>query len=146
MLARISHPMPTYLVWNENQSCRSSAHARQTRHTQTQANLEPERQSLDLHRLPNQTNTLRIRTANRWAYIHILTHKRVNKQTHTGTRMPLDGLTSASKHTTTKRVNRESETRAYNRQAHTQKEKKCPERPRTVSCLRTSSGTRIRAM
>ena len=43
------------------------------------ANMEPERQSLDLHRLPNQTKTIRIRTANRWAYIHILTHK--NKQT-----------------------------------------------------------------
>ena len=75
--------MPTYLVWNENQSCRSSAHARQTRHTQTQANLEPECQSLGLHRLPNQTNTIRIRTANRWAYVHILTHKQINKQTHT---------------------------------------------------------------
>ena len=45
--------------------------------------MEPERQSLDLHRLPNQTNTLRIRTANRWSYIHILAHKRANKQTHT---------------------------------------------------------------
>ena len=56
-LDRISHPMPTYLVWNENQSCRSSAHARQTRHTQTQANVEPECQSLVLHRLPNQTDT-----------------------------------------------------------------------------------------
>ena len=56
VLARMSHPMPTYLVWNENQSCRSSAHARQTKHTQTRANMEPERQSLDLHRLPNQTN------------------------------------------------------------------------------------------
>ena len=48
------------------------------------------------------------------------------KHTHTGTRMPLDGLTSASKHTTTKQVNRESGTRAYNRQAHTQKERKVP--------------------
>ena len=40
-----------------------------------EANVEPECQSLDLHQHPNQ-------------------------QTHTGTRMPLDGLTSASKHTT----------------------------------------------
>jgi len=46
--------MLTYLVWNENQSCRSSAHARQTRHTHPQANVEPDRQSLDLRRHPNQ--------------------------------------------------------------------------------------------
>ena len=48
------------------------------------------------------------------------------KHTHTGTQMPLDGLTSASKHTTTQQVNRESGTRAYNCQAHTQKERKVP--------------------
>ena len=42
------------------------------------------------------------------------------KRTHTGTQMPLDGLTSASKHTTTQQVDRESGTRAYNCQAHTQ--------------------------
>ena len=124
-LARTSRPMPTYLVWNENQSCRSSAHARQTRHTQTQANLEPERQSLDLHRLPNQTNTIRIRTANRWAYIHILTHKK--KQTNN-------------------KSLRSRELEPSNCQANTHKKKKgCPERPRTVSCLRTSSGMRTRA-
>ena len=35
-LDRTSHPMPTYLVWNENQSCRSSAHARRNKtHTNT---------------------------------------------------------------------------------------------------------------
>ena len=44
--------------------------------------MEPERQSLDLHRLPNQTNTIRIRTANRWAYIHILTHKKKQANIH----------------------------------------------------------------
>ena len=47
-LARISHPMPMYLIWNENQSYRSSAHARQTKHTQ-----ETNCQSLDLRQTPN---------------------------------------------------------------------------------------------
>ncbi|KAI5446163.1 hypothetical protein KIW84_014134 [Lathyrus oleraceus] len=123
-LARTSRPMPTYLVWNENQSCRSSAHARQTGHTQTQANMEPERQSLDLHRLLNQTNTLRIRTANRWSYIHILTHKK--------------------KQTTRNKLLRSRELEPSNCPTNTHKRKeKCPERPRTVSCLRTSSEGRL---
>ena len=69
VLARMSHPMHTYLLWPEkNQSTRSSANARQTRPTQEtdcqsldlrqtphkQANMETECQSLDLHQTPNQ--------------------------------------------------------------------------------------------
>ncbi|KAI5416559.1 hypothetical protein KIW84_041565 [Lathyrus oleraceus] len=88
--------MPTYLVGNENQSCCSSAYARQT--TQT----HPNRQTWSLN-------------ANHWAYISIRT-----KHTHTGTRRPLDGLTSASKHTT--------RTIKHNRitSKHTQKRKRLP--------------------
>ena len=59
MLARMSHPMPTYLLWTkENQSIRSSANTH-TNKTQAKANVEPECQSLDLHQHPNQnTHTL----------------------------------------------------------------------------------------
>ena len=99
MLARISHPMHTYLLGREkNQSIRSSADTHTNKHRQRQTWS------------PN---------ANHWTYISIRT-----KHTHTGTQMPLDGLTSASKHTTTQQVNRESGTRAYNCQAHTQKKRK----------------------
>ena len=89
-----------------------------TQTTQAKANVEPECQSLDLHQHPNQTHTKGQTwslNANHWTYISIRTNK-----THTGTQMPLDGLTSASKHTTTQQVDRESGTRAYNCQAHTQ--------------------------
>ena len=73
-LARISHLMPTYLIWNENQSYRSSAHARRNR---THANRQTWK--------PN---------ANRWTYIRLRT-----KPTHTGNQMPIAGLISDSKHT-----------------------------------------------
>ena len=80
--------------------------------------MEPECQSLDLHQHPNQ-NT---QEGKHGAQMPItgLTLTSEPKHTHTGTQMPLDGLTSASKHTTTQQVNRESGTRAYNCQAHTQ--------------------------
>ena len=92
MLARISHPMHTYLLGREkNQSIRSSAdtHTNKTRQRQTwslnanhwayisirtknthkEANEEPECQSLDLHQHPNlNTHTLEP-TANRWTYV-----------------------------------------------------------------------------
>ena len=46
--------------------------------------LEPNCHLMDLHRLPStqqaQSNTIRIRTANRWAYIHILTHKKITSK------------------------------------------------------------------
>ena len=146
-LARISHPMPTYLIWNENQSYRSSAHARQTKPTQEtdcqsldlrqtphkQANMETECQSLDLHQTPNQqthtgnqlpiagltsdstqTNTNRIRNANRWSYIQLQTHRqtwkpnanrwtyiRLRTNEHTGNRLPIAGLMSDSKQANT---------------------------------------------
>ena len=134
MLARISHPMHTYLLGREkNQSIRSSADTHTNKHRQ--------RQTWSLN--ANHWTYISIRTkthtrrqtwspkANHWTYIGIRT-----KHTYTGTRMPLDGLTSASKHTTT----------------HTEglktkrlKKKKGARRDQLISCLRTSSGMRIRA-
>ncbi|KAI5434774.1 hypothetical protein KIW84_021552 [Lathyrus oleraceus] len=75
VLARMSHPMHTYLLGLEkNQSTRSSAntHIKPHKHGQTWN--------------PN---------ANRWTYISFRT-----KHTHTGNQMPLDGLIPDSKHTT----------------------------------------------
>ena len=141
-LDKTSHLVPTYLVWNENQSYRSSAHARQTKQNTNRQTWNPNAnrwtyirlrtnkhtqetncQSLDLRQTRTQ-NKHRQRqkwspNANHWTYISIRTktHSRRQtwslnanhwtyisirtKHTHTGTQMPLDGLTSASKHTTT---------------------------------------------
>ena len=143
MLARISHPMHTYLLGREkNQSIRSSADTHTNTHrqrqtwslnanhwtyisirtkTHTKANVEPERQSLDLHRHPNQTK-LTLEPERHSMDLHQLpSTQQPNKLI--GSR-ELEPITVKHTH---------------------KKEKKCPERPRTVSCLRTSSGMRIRA-
>ena len=59
VLARMSHPMHTYLLGREkNQSIRSSADTHTNKH-KTPANMEPECQLLDLYQHPNQnTHTL----------------------------------------------------------------------------------------
>jgi hypothetical protein len=136
-LARISHPMPTYLLGlKKNQSTRSSANARQTKP----------------HRKP---------TANRWTYVRFHTTGKP------GNRMPIVGLTSDSEPTNTHRkltANRWTYVRLQQRnwkpnanrwtyiglqpekeKQLTQTKQKGARRDQFISCLRTSSGMRIRA-
>ena len=73
MLARMLHPMHTYLLGlKKNQSIRSSADTHTNK--QIKANVEPECQSLDLHQHPNQ-NTHKKPTANRWTYVGLQPEK-----------------------------------------------------------------------
>ena len=136
----MSHPMHTYLLGlKKNQSTRSSANARQTKPTQEtdcqsldlrqtphkQANMETECQSLDLHQTPNQ-------------------------QTHTGNQLPIAGLTSDS-NKQTRHGKRIANRWAYvglqpeKEKQLTQTKQKGARRDQLISCLRTSSGMRIRA-
>ena len=70
MLARMSHPMHTYLLGQEkNQSTRSSANARKTKQTQ-----EIDCQSLDLRQTPHKRQTWKP-NANCWTYIRLRTNK-----------------------------------------------------------------------
>ena len=96
MLARTSHPMPTYLIWNENQSCRSSANARRNKTPKRDAETsketlkkETECQYMDLHPTPKKNQT----KGNRMP-IHELTP---DSKQHKGNRMPIHGLTPDSK-------------------------------------------------
>ena len=80
--------MPTYLIWNENQSYRSSANARRNKtHTRNQlpiAGLTSDSTQTGKHgnRMPiagltsdsEPTNTHRKPTANRWTYVRLHTH------------------------------------------------------------------------
>ena len=135
-LARISHPMPTYLIWNENQSYRSPANARRNKtHAKTlrrQKKLangnrlpmvgltsdskqkihqqETECQSLGLYHTPNNKQT-----GNRMPIVG-LTSDSTQTNTQTGNRMPIAGLTLDStpthKRVSNRQANRESGTRA----------------------------------
>ena len=157
MLARMSHPMHTYLLGlKKNQSTRSSANARQT---------EP-------HRKPttNRWTYVRLHTnrqtwkpnANRWTYIRLRTNKHtLEPKCHS---MDLHQLPSTQQHNkligsrglepiTVKHTLKQTDSKLLRSQAlepsncqttHT-KRKKGARRDQLISCLRTSFGMRIRA-
>ena len=104
MLARMSHPMHTYLLG------RRRIRAFVARLTRAQTNTGKGKRGA---RLP----------------ITGLTSASEPKRTHTGTQMPLDGLTSASKHTTNNRIRNANRWAYIHLLTHTKtKQKGRPER------------------
>ena len=103
MLARMSHPMHTYLLGrrrirafvarlthakqnhtkaNLEPECQSlDLHQHPNQNTHKKANVEPESQSLNLHRHPNQTHAHWNPNATRWTYISFQAHNKT-KQRH----------------------------------------------------------------
>ena len=118
MLARMSHPMHTYLLGRR----RIRAFVARLTRTQTDTGKGKRGARMPITGLTSASEPKHTQEGKHGARTPItgLTSASEPKHTHTRTRMPLDGLTSASKHTTTQQVNRESGTRAYNCQAHTQ--------------------------
>ena len=126
----------------KNQSIRSSADTPK-QNTHKQANMETECQSLDLHQTPNQTNPHWKPNANCWTYIGLQAH---NKRIWNANRWAYIRLLTHTRRITHNKLLRSLALEPSNCQANTHKKKKgCPERSRTTSCLRTSSGMRIRA-